>query len=89
MANNASQKKRNRQTVVLTERNKAVRSEIRTRTARALEAAEAGDSEAATSALAEAQRRIDSAVARGVLHRNTAGRKKSRLTRRVHSLLGA
>jgi len=87
MANIRSQMKRNRQTVTRTERNKAFRSELRTRTRRALEAAEAGDSDAATAALRDANRKIDIAVSRNLLHRNTAARRKSRLNRQVRQLL--
>ncbi len=89
MANNPQQKKRNRQTVTRTARNKAIRSEIKTRSRRALEAAEAGNAEEALAALVDAQSRLDSAVSKGVLHGNTAARRKSRLTRRVDALLDA
>ena len=61
---------------------------MRTRARQALEAAEAGDAAAAAEALREAQRTIDRAVSKGVLHKNTAARRKARLVRRVESLLG-
>ena len=54
----------------------------------ALEAGQSGDTDAAREALRKAQRTFDRAVSDGVLHRNTAGRRKSRLGRRVESLLG-
>ena len=89
MANIKSQKKRNRQTVGRTERNKALRSELKTRTRNALEAAETGDSAAAEEALRLAQKRIDSAVSRGIMKKNTAARRKSTLTRQVRQALNS
>ena len=88
MANIKSQIKRNRQNERLRARNKAVRSELKTRTRNALEAADAGDAAGAEEALRTAQIRIDTAVAKGVLPKNTAARRKSRLTRQVRSRLG-
>ncbi len=89
VANIRSQMKRNRQMVKRQARNKAVRSEAKTRARQALAAAEAGDAEAAQEALRRAQRTIDSAVSKGVFHRNTAARRKSRLSHRVRRLLGS
>ena len=88
MANIKSQIKRNRQTLVRNERNRSIRSELRTRAKAAIAAAEAGDATAAEEALRLAQKRIDSAVAKGILKKNTAARRKSRLTQQVRSLLG-
>ena len=88
MANIKSQIKRNRQNERRHERNKALRSELKTRVKAAVSAAESGDAVAATAALRTAQKRIDMAVAKGLVHKNTAARKKARLTRRVDSLLG-
>jgi small subunit ribosomal protein S20 len=88
MANIAQQIKRNRQNEKARQRNQAIRTEMKTRTRQALEAAESGDREAATEALRLAQQRIDSATAKGVLHKSTAARRKSRLSKRVESLLG-
>ena len=87
MANIKSQIKRNRQNERRRQRNKAIRSELKTRARAALEAAEAGDSNAAEEALQAVQKHIDTAVAKGVLPRNTAARRKSRLTRQVRALL--
>ena len=87
MANIKSQMKRNRQNVKRNERNKAIRSELKIRTKVALTAAEAGDTAAAQEALRLAQQRIDSAVSKGVLHKKTAARRKSRLTQRIAQLL--
>ncbi|MCH7668088.1 MAG: 30S ribosomal protein S20 [Acidobacteria bacterium] len=88
MANIKSQKKRNRQTVGRTDRNRALRSELKTRANSALLAADSGDAAAAEEALRLAQKRIDSAVSKGLLHRTTAARRKSRLTAQVRSRLG-
>ena len=88
MANIKSQKKRNRQTIVRHERNKSIRSELKTRVRNAVEAAEAGDREGAEAALVLAQKRIDTAATKGVIHANTAARRKSRLVKQVRSLLG-
>ena len=88
MANIASQIKRNRQNQVHRERNQAIRSEMKTRARQTLTAAESGDAEAARAALRLAQKRIDTAVVKGVLHKRTAARRKARLHRRVEELLG-
>jgi small subunit ribosomal protein S20 len=89
MANIKSQMKRNRQTVRRNERNKAIRSELRTRAKQAVDAAESGDSAKAEELLVLAQKRFDMAVTKGVLHKNTAARRKSRLTGQVRSILAA
>jgi small subunit ribosomal protein S20 len=82
MANIKSQIKRNRQNERRRLRNKSVRSEMRTRTKRALGAVEAGD-ESAPELLQVAVRRIDRAAAKGVIHKNQAANRKSRLMRRA------
>ncbi len=84
MANIKSQIKRNRQTLVRHERNKAVRSELKTRIKKTLEAADAGADDAAER-YREAQKRIDSAVSKGVLDKKTAARRKSRLARKINA----
>jgi len=86
VANIKSQIKRNRQTEKARLRNRAVRTELKTRTRKALEAAESGDN--AAEAAAEAMRRLDKAAAQGVLHPNTASRRKARLQKRLNSLGG-
>ena len=88
MANIKSQIKRNRQNEKRRLRNRAVRAELRTRTRSAMEAAEAGADDADEQLLL-AIKRIDKAAAKGVLHKNTAARSKSRLTKRVRSLQAA
>ena len=88
MANIKSQIKRNRQNAARYERNKGLRSELKTRMKTAMDAAESGDATAAKEALQIAQKRIDMAASKGLIHKNTAARKKARLTKRVHSLIG-
>ena len=88
MANIKSQVKRNRQNEVLRQRNKAIRSELKTRARTAIEAAESGDAAATQEALRLAQQRIDRAVAKGVINKNAGARSKSRLTRQVSGHLG-
>lgn len=82
MANIRSQIKRNRQNEARRLRNKAVRSELLTRTKSATTAADAG-AEDADERLRLALKRIDKAAAKGVIHKNAAARRKSRLTRRI------
>jgi small subunit ribosomal protein S20 len=84
VANIKSQKKRNRQNEKRRLRNKAVRSELKTRTKRAEQAAAQGaDSD---ELLQGAIKRIDQAAAKGVMHKNAANRQKSRLTKRLARL---
>jgi small subunit ribosomal protein S20 len=82
VANIKSQIKRNKQNLVRHERNKAVRSELKSRTKSAVAAAEAGADDA-EERLRLAVKRIDTAAAKGVIHRNAAARRKSRLMTRV------
>ena len=82
MANIKSQIKRNRQNTVRNQRNKAVRSEMKTRIKQAVSAAESGADDA-TERFRAAQAAIDTAASKGVLHKNTAARKKSRLAQRL------
>ena len=84
MANIKSQRKRNRQNEKARVRNKAVRSEMKTRVKQTLDAIENPSADAEEAYLL-AQKRIDEAVSKGVLHKNTAARKKARLARRVNS----
>ncbi|MGQ0433643.1 MAG: 30S ribosomal protein S20 [Microthrixaceae bacterium] len=82
MANIKSQIKRNRQTVKRAERNKAVRSELKTRTKVAAAAAVEG-AENAAELTRLAVKRIDMAAAKGVIHKNAASRRKSRLMKKL------
>ncbi len=85
MANIRSQIKRNRQNDRRRLRNKAVRSELRTRTKTAVAAAADGAEDGAN-ALRLAVKRIDKAASKGVIHKNQAANRKSRLMRRVAEL---
>ena len=78
MANIKSQIKRNKQNEERHERNKAVRSELKTRAKTAVTAAEAGADDA-DERLRLAIKRIDKAATKGVIHKNAAARRKSRL----------
>ena len=82
MANIKSQIKRNRQTIKRQARNKSVRSELRTRTKRAVNAIDEG-AEDGDEALRLAVKRIDKAGAKGVIHKNQAANRKARLMRRA------
>lgn len=82
MANIKSQIKRNRQTLVRNERNKSVRSEVKTRIKKADIAIDAGEDSAAELYRA-AQKRIDMAATKGVLSKKTAARRKSRLAKKL------
>jgi small subunit ribosomal protein S20 len=83
VANIKSQIKRNKQSAVARERNKAVKSEIRTRTKNAVAAVGTEDEE---TALRAALKRIDKAAAKGVIHKNQAANKKSGLMHRLATL---
>lgn len=88
MANIKSQIKRNRQNEKARAANKTARSEIKTRVKSTVASVEAGDQDAAIEALRLAQQRIDRAVASGLMKKNTAARRKSKLTKQVNQLLG-
>lgn len=88
MANIQSQKKRNRQNETARLRNKAMRSELKTRTRNVVDAAEGGNADEANTALREAQKRIDMAASKGLLHKRTAARRKSRLAKQVAKNVG-
>jgi small subunit ribosomal protein S20 len=85
LANIKSQIKRNRQSERRRLRNKSVKSEIKTRMKRAVHSAEAG-AETTVEDLRTAVRRLDKAAAQGVIHKNQAANRKSRLMRRIAAL---
>jgi small subunit ribosomal protein S20 len=82
MANIQSQKKRNRQNEKRRLRNKGVRSELKTRVKSAVAAVSNGD-EGSAELVRGAQKRLDKAAAKGVIHKNAAARRTSRLMRRT------
>ena len=83
MANIKSQMKRNKQNERLRVRNKSTRSTLKTKIKRFRELAAAGDTAAAQDALKDASRALDKAASAGVIHKNTAANKKSRLAKRL------
>ncbi len=85
MANIKSQIKRNRTNEAARLRNKSAKSEIKTRIKRAVTAASAG-AETSADDLRMAMKRLDKAAARGIIHKNQASSRKSRLARRVNAL---
>ncbi len=86
MANTPQSKKRARQAERRQDINKARRSRIRTYLRKVEEAIASGNQESAAAALREAQPELARGVTKGVLHKNTAARKMSRLTSRVKAL---
>jgi small subunit ribosomal protein S20 len=86
MANTAQSKKRARQSEARQDINKARRSRIRTFLRKVEEALASGNVDTAATALAAAQPELMRGVTKGVLHKNTASRKMSRLTSRVKAL---
>jgi small subunit ribosomal protein S20 len=82
VANIKSQKKRNIQNAKRAERNKAVRSELKTRVKTATRTiGEEGNAEA----VRIAQKRLDMAASKGIIHKNAAARKKSRMMKKVNA----
>ncbi|PNU20036.1 30S ribosomal protein S20 [Geothermobacter hydrogeniphilus] len=86
MANHKSALKRNRQNQIRNARNTHIRSTMRTLVKQVRTAVAAADPEAAQVSLAKAVPYIDKAATKGVIHKATASRKISRLTRLVNAL---
>jgi small subunit ribosomal protein S20 len=82
MANLKDQIKRNRQNEKRRQRNKVVRSELKTRVKRAGESVETGADEA-VDRVRSAQKRLAKAAGKGVVHKNQAARRTSRLMKRA------
>jgi small subunit ribosomal protein S20 len=80
VANIKSQKKRNLTNAKAAERNKAVKSELKTRSKSVTKAVGTED---AAEAYRLAQKRLDKAATKGVIHKNQAARRKSRLAKKV------
>ncbi len=85
MANIKSQIKRNRTNEVRRLRNNAAKSEVKTRLKSAVAAAETG-AESAADDLRRAVKRLDKAAARGIIHKNQASNRKSRLVKRINAM---
>ncbi len=86
MANIKSQIKRIKTNEKARLRNQSVKSELKTYVRRVREAVEAGDKAAAEEGLRKASRKLDKAVSRGVIHKNQAANRKSKLAKRVASI---
>ena len=86
MANIKSQIKRNKQNQKRHERNKAVKSGLKTAIRKFREAAEAGDKDQAVTLGREANRQLDKAASKGVIHKNQAANRKSAISKKAASL---
>lgn len=86
MANIKSQIKRIRTAERQRERNKAVRSELKTEIRKFGETCAAGDKETAVGQLKTASRKLDKAVSKGVVHKNSAANKKSAMAKKLAAM---
>ena len=86
MANIKSQIKRNRQNDAAHERNKAVKSALKTAVRKFRAAAEAGQGDEAKAAALDATKQLDKAASKGVIHKNQAANRKSAIQKKVASL---
>jgi small subunit ribosomal protein S20 len=86
VANIKSQIKRNKQTDAAHERNKAVKSALKTAVRRFREAADAGNADEAKAAALVAAKQLDKAASKGVIHKNQAANRKSAIHKQVASL---
>ena len=86
MANIKSQIKRNKQNEKARQRNKAVKSALKTSVRQFREAAEAGDADTVTKTMRTAYVKLDKAVSKGVIHKNQAANRKSAMAKRAAQL---
>jgi small subunit ribosomal protein S20 len=86
VANIKSQIKRNKQNEAARQRNKAVKSELKTAVRKFREAADAGDADAATAAMRAASVKLDKAASKGVIHKNQAANRKSAIAKRTEEI---
>lgn len=86
MANIKSQLKRIKTNEKARQRNKAVRSSLKTSIRKFREAAATGDSEKAAALMREASRELDKAASKGVIHRNAAANKKSAMAQAIQKI---
>ena len=86
MANIKSQKKRIKTAEKARQRNKAVRSELKTYIKKVRVAVEAGDAETAQAAANAANRKLDKAASKGIIHKNQAAKRKSGVQNLVNTL---
>ncbi|MWC00105.1 30S ribosomal protein S20 [Agromyces seonyuensis] len=86
MANIKSQIKRNKTNLKAQERNKAVKSQLKTVVRSAREAIATGDKDKAVAAVQVANRKLDKAVSKGVIHKNQAANRKSAIAKQAAAL---
>ena len=86
MANIKSQQKRIKTNAKAQERNKAVKSELKTWVRKFREAAEAGDKDAALALSQTAAKKLDKAASKGVIHKNQAANRKSSIAKKAAAL---
>jgi len=86
VANIKSQIKRNKQNDAAHERNKSVKSALKTSIRRFREAAEAGETDQARELAKTANKKLDKAVSAGVIHKNQAANKKGAIAKKAASL---
>jgi small subunit ribosomal protein S20 len=86
VANIKSQIKRNKQNEKARQRNKAVKSSLKTSVRKFHAAADAGDTDAAVLAMHDASRSLDKAASKGVIHKNQAANRKSAMAKRAAEL---
>lgn len=89
MPNNLSSEKRLRQNKVRQNRNKSIKSAMKTQVKKVLDAANAGDVESAEAEFKLAAQKLDRAGAKKIIHKNVAGRQKSRLQRVIKNAKNA
>jgi small subunit ribosomal protein S20 len=86
VANIKSQIKRNKQNEKRHQRNKAVKSSLKTAVRKFREAAESGDKDSAVALGRDASKKLDKAASKGVIHKNQAANRKSAIAKRSASL---
>jgi len=86
MANSAGSRKRARQAVKRNNHNSQIRAKVRTFVKKVAYAVAAGDKKEADSGFEAMQKNLDQAVSKGLIHKNQAARKKSRLKAQIKAL---
>ena len=86
MANSAASKKRARQSVKRNQHNSQTRAKVRTFIKKVVSAISAGNKKEAISGFTVMQKNVDQAVSKGLIHKNQAARKKSRLSTQIKAL---
>ena len=86
MANSTGSRKRARQAVKRNKHNSQIRAKSRTFVKKVAYAVAAGDKKEAVSGFATMQKNLDQAVSKGLIHKNQAARKKTRLSAKIKAL---